>query len=66
MVPILGSALLALAVWKRAITVEEALIAARLDEAVQEAQWGVAPEAAQKWDAKCAEVRAAEFFLFHH
>lgn len=63
MVPILGSALLALAVWKKFITVDEALVAAHLDEAVQQEQWGEAPEASIKWDAKCRDVKAAAFFL---
>ena len=66
MVPILGSALLVLAVWKKFLSIDEALVAARLDESVQEAQWGAAPEATEKWDAKCRDAKAAEFFLFHH
>ena len=63
MVPILGSSLLTLAVWKDFITADEALVAARLDEAAQQAQWGEAPEAAQKWQSKCRDVKAAAFFL---
>jgi chaperone required for assembly of F1-ATPase len=66
MVPILGSALLALAMWHGFISVDEALIAARLDEAVQQAQWGEAPEVAVKWAAKCRDVKAAAIFLAAH
>ena len=66
MVPILGSALLALAIWHGFITVDSALIAARLDEAVQQAQWGEAPEVAVKWAAKCRDVKAAAMFLAAH
>jgi chaperone required for assembly of F1-ATPase len=66
MVPILGSALLALAMWQGLITVDNALIAARLDEAVQQAQWGEAPEVAQKWAAKCRDVKAAAMFFAAH
>ena len=65
MVPILGSALLTLAVWEKFISVDEALVAAHLDEAVQQEQWGEAPEAASKWDAKMRDVKAAAFFLAH-
>ncbi len=63
MVPLLGSALLTLAVWKRAITVEEALIAARLDESVQANYWGEDAEVAAKWADKCRDIRASAFFL---
>ena len=63
MVPILGSALLTLAVWKEFISIDAALVAAHLDEAVQQEQWGEAPEAASKWEAKCRDVKAAAFFL---
>lgn len=63
LVPLLGSALLTLAVWQGEITIEEALIAARLDEAVQQKYWGADAETAAKWDAKCRDARAAAFFL---
>jgi chaperone required for assembly of F1-ATPase len=63
MVPLLGSALLALAIWKGGIAVEVALVAARLDEAVQEKHWGADPQLARQWNAKCRDVRAAAFFL---
>lgn len=63
LVPLLGSALLALAVWNGAIDIEEALIAARLDEAVQAKHWGEDPELVAKWADKCRDARAAAFFL---
>jgi chaperone required for assembly of F1-ATPase len=66
MAPILGSALLTLAVWKGRMSAEEALAAAHLDEAVHAEQWGDDPELAQKWAAKCREVKAAVFFLSAH
>lgn len=63
LLPILGSALLVLAVWHGHITIEEALIAARLDEAAAEARYGVDLEMAAKWADKCRDARAAAFFL---
>ena len=66
MVPILGSALLVLAVWQQHITVEEALIACRLDESVQASHWGEDAETAAAWAAKARDVKAAAFFLKAH
>lgn len=63
MVPMLGSALLALALWKQRVTVAEAMRLARLDEEMQAEQWGVDPLAAAAWDAKCVDIQAAAFFL---
>lgn len=63
MVPLLGSALLALAIWKGGVTLEEALIAARIDESVQAKYWGEDAEAAAKWAGKARDIRAAAFFL---
>lgn len=63
MTPLLGSALLALAIWKAAIEVEQALVAARLDEAVQAKFWGEDGEVAAKWESKCRDIRASAFFL---
>jgi chaperone required for assembly of F1-ATPase len=63
LVPLLGSAVLALAVWKQEITVEDALVAARLDEDFQAERWGMDPEAASAWAAKCIDIRASAFFL---
>lgn len=63
MVPLLGSALLTLAVWHGALDVETALIAARLDETVQQRHWGEDPATAAAWAAKCRDVRACAFFL---
>ncbi len=66
MVPILGSALLAFAVWQQHITVEEALIACRLDESVQASHWGEDAETTAAWAAKVRDVKAAAFFLLAH
>jgi chaperone required for assembly of F1-ATPase len=66
MVPILGSALLALAIWHQHIHVEQALIACRLDEAVQAKHWGEDAEVASTWAAKMRDVRAAAIFLHAH
>ena len=63
MVPILGSALLTLAVWKGHLLVEEALAAARLDEDFQAQRWGSDPHVAVNWAAKCRDVQASAFFL---
>lgn len=63
MVPILGSALLTLAVWKSEIGIEDALTAARLDETVQAKYWGEDAEVTAKWADKCRDARACAFFL---
>lgn len=63
MVPLLGSALLALAIWKGQMRAEAALTAARLDEAVQEKHWGADAEVAAKWEGKAKDVLASAFFL---
>lgn len=64
--PILGSALLVLAMWKGRISAEEALAAAHLDEHVHAMQWGDDHEVVAKWAAKCRDVKAAAFFLAAH
>lgn len=66
MAPILGSALLTLAVWKERLSAEEALAAAHLDEAVHAEQWGDDHEVVVKWAAKCRDVKAAAVFLSAH
>jgi chaperone required for assembly of F1-ATPase len=63
MTPLLGSALLSLAVWKGTVGVEQALVAARLDEAVQAKYWGEDGEGTAKWQSKCRDIRASAFFL---
>lgn len=63
LVPILGSVLLALAVWKGRVTIDAALIAARLDEDVQAERYGEDTEMVQKWALKCADARAAAAML---
>lgn len=64
--PILGSALLTLALWKGRMNAEDALAAAQLDETIHAKQWGNDPEVAQKWAAKCRDVEAAALFLSAH
>jgi chaperone required for assembly of F1-ATPase len=61
--PLFGSALLALAVWKGRITVEDALIAARLDEEVNNAKWGEDPEAAAQWARRAHDIRGCAVVL---
>jgi chaperone required for assembly of F1-ATPase len=63
MVPLLGSALLALAVWQGYVPVEQALSIARLDENAQAEQWGVDAEVARAWESKARDIRACAFFL---
>lgn len=63
MVPPLGSALLALAIWKGFRDVESALIAARLDENYQAERWGMDRELQRAWELKAQDIRASAFFL---
>lgn len=63
LVPLLGSALLTLALWQGFVDVEAALTAARLDESVQAEAWGEDTEVAHKWAAKCRDIRACAVFL---
>ena len=55
-VPLLGSAILGLAVQRGALSGEEAFEISRLDEAFQEAQWGVDAEAGERTAARRAEA----------
>ena len=61
--PLLGSLLLALAVWQGACNIEEALRAARLDEGCNEARYGADPEAQRAWESACRDARACVLFL---
>ncbi len=63
LVPLLGSAVMTLALWKHAMTVDDALKAARLDEDFQAEKWGADPEQTAAWEHKCRDIRAAAFFL---
>lgn len=54
--PLLGSAVLSLALQRRALTGEAAFELSRLDEAFQERQWGVDEEAAERTAARRAEA----------
>lgn len=64
--PILGSALLTLALWKGRISAEEALAAAHLDETVHATACGDDHEVVEKWAAKCRDVKASALFLASH
>lgn len=66
MVPLVGSALLTLAVWKSFLGVEEALVAARLDENAQAERWGEDLEVTRAWEVKANDIRACAFFLTHN
>ena len=64
LVPILGSVMLSGAVWKKYCSIDDALIAARLDETIQAERYGVDAETEAKWALKCADARAAAGWLF--
>ena len=55
-VPLLGSAVLGLAVMRGALTGEAAFALSRLDEAYQERQWGVDADNAERTAARLAEM----------
>jgi chaperone required for assembly of F1-ATPase len=63
LVPLLGSALLGLALWQGHLTLGEALAAAHLDEAVQAEQWGEDPHEQTAWAAKTQDIRACAYIL---
>ncbi len=63
LVPLLGSVLLTLALWKRNITFDKALYACRLDEEYQRAKWGADAEADAMWQTKANDLRAAATWL---
>lgn len=63
MVPLLGSVLLALALWKQCIGVEAAIAACRLDEDFQQSRWGVDAEADALWQAKLRDLNACAEWL---
>lgn len=55
-VPLLGSAILGLALHRRALSGEEAFEISRIDEAFQERQWGVDEEAQERTAGRRAEA----------
>ena len=63
MVPLLGSALLAIAILQGGVDVETALKIARLDEDFQAETWGMDADTAANWNAKCRDIRAAALFV---
>lgn len=66
MVPLLGSFVLAIAIWKQRIDVDQALKAARLDEDLHALKYGEDAEAAAAWKSKEKDIRASAFFLTHN
>ncbi len=65
LVPLMGSVLLSLAVWKRLVTLDAAIYACRLDEEYQQERWGKDAEADVMWDAKLRDMRACVRWLSH-
>ena len=63
LIPMLGSAVLGIALWKRHLDLETALHIARLDEDFQAEKWGMDVHVAKEWDAKKRDIRAAVFYL---
>jgi len=61
--PILGSVLLALALWEAAITPEEAIAAARVDETYQAAKYGEDDETEASWREKARDIVACAKIL---
>jgi chaperone required for assembly of F1-ATPase len=65
--PLLGSAILALAIWKGAVSVDKAITCARVDEDFQASKWGQDPEAKAQWMKREVDMRGAAqvlaFFL---
>ena len=59
-VPLLGSAVLALALERGALSGVEAFETSRVDEIFQEDQWGVDAEAAERTEARRAEAALLE------
>lgn len=58
LVPLLGSVLLTLAVWKGTLTMDAAAAACRLDEEFQQSRWGKDEEADALWQGKLRDMRA--------
>jgi chaperone required for assembly of F1-ATPase len=63
LVPLLGSAVLGIAVWKGHVSIEQAMVMARLDENLQAQKWGKDEESEALWAHKQNDMRAAAFFL---
>jgi chaperone required for assembly of F1-ATPase len=63
LVPLLGSILLALAVWKKGVSLDDALAASRLDEDYQQAHWGKDDEMESQWQGKLRDLRVCASWL---
>lgn len=61
--PLLGSVLLALALWKNCTGFDEAVQACRLDEDFQQSRWGIDEGADALWKAKLRDLRACSEWL---
>lgn len=63
--PLLGSAVLAIAMWKGHVNVDEAIECARIDEEFQAAKWGEDPSARAQWNKREADIRGAASVFTH-
>lgn len=63
LVPLLGSLLLGVAVWKRGVSLDAAAEACRVDEEYQHARWGRDSEADGMWQAKLRDMQACARWL---
>lgn len=66
MVPLLGSFVLSIALWKQRIEIDQALKAARLDEDLHAQKYGEDDEAMAAWKSKEKDICASAFFLTHN
>lgn len=65
LVPLLGSILLALALWKKGLSLDEALSACRLDEHYQQQRWGSDAQMEQLWQLKSRDILACVQWLYN-
>ena len=63
LIPILGSILLAVALWKKGITLEAAIAACQVDEEYQQEPWGKDAEIDVLWETKLRDVRVCAVWL---
>lgn len=61
--PLLGSAVLALALWKGAVQIDQAIVCARIDEDFQAAKWGQDSEAKAQWMKREVDIRGSATVL---
>lgn len=63
LVPLLGSLLLGVAVWKKGVSLDAAAGACRVDEDYQNARWGRDSEVDVMWQAKLRDMQACARWL---